>query len=770
MEDFGEYTPTDSVLLRRPPRPRDAQPLPGALPRRLDRAHRQARRRLRGVHPLRASTACSRTRGSSGAATPPRTGAAPTASARRCTRRVNTGLSGVAYQGSDIGGFHAITGSRTTDELNSRWLQLGRRQRRDAHAGQRLQPPRRPRPTARRCGAPTCCRSGAATRSCARSSTRTSRPRRAPTSAPGCRSCATWRCAFPDDARAAARPDASSCSAPTCWPRRWSSAARARARCYLPRGRWIDLWRVAAYDRAPGRLRLGARGSAAPAGASVTAAGAARRAAAAGQGGSAARRCCRPTPTRSPTIGRRKGLVHLRERRYRLHVLAFPRGISRADLGTGVRALSVERRGRWSLRLRATRKKHAFRLQASMATLRRPFRPCSVRLRGRRLRAARSGATTAARACCARTSRSGAARWSSGAAPPGTARVELARWTSSTTRRRRARRGARLARGQPAARRPAHQRRRSGEPALARGPPTTRATTTSSCRAPSRRRARTRPTRATLRELIPARGPRPRARRLGPLAAHLRPGPARARLLLPLLVPGGGRGRRERAVGGRRAARVQPRRRAPARRADDHAGDPPRAPVAAAAVHARRALVQGLPGRGPAHEQDRAWCPPTRPTPSGCWPTSSGWRWCSPRARRAAASSTGSATSCAASAAAASCAPPCAPACRSCPIAVVGAEDAMPIFAHVPFMQRLTGLIYFPVNHAFPHFGLAAGADVPAREVQDPLPRADRPVRVRARGSGGSGPRPVDRGGRPRPHPGRELDSLLLSRDSVWFG
>ena len=33
----------------------------------------------------------------------------------------------------------------------------------------------------------------------------------------------------------------------------------------------------------------------------------------------------------------------------------------------------------------------------------------------------------------------------------------------------------------------------------------------------------------------------------------------------------------------------------------------------------------------------------------------------------------------------------------------------MPIFAHVPLLQRLTGLIYFPVNHAFPHFGLAAG-------------------------------------------------------------
>ena len=43
------------------------------------------------------------------------------------------------------------------------------------------------------------------------------------------------------------------------------------------------------------------------------------------------------------------------------------------------------------------------------------------------------------------------------------------------------------------------------------------------------------------------------------------------------------------------------------------------------------------------------------------------------------------------------------------PIAVVGAEEAMPIFAHVKALQRLTGLVYFPINHAFPHFGLFAG-------------------------------------------------------------
>ena len=45
--------------------------------------------------------------------------------------------------------------------------------------------------------------------------------------------------------------------------------------------------------------------------------------------------------------------------------------------------------------------------------------------------------------------------------------------------------------------------------------------------------------------------------------------------------------------------------------------------------------------------------------------------------------------------------------CRSCPIAVVGAEEAAPIFAHVSVLQRLTGLLYFPITPTFPHLGLA---------------------------------------------------------------
>jgi 1-acyl-sn-glycerol-3-phosphate acyltransferase len=39
------------------------------------------------------------------------------------------------------------------------------------------------------------------------------------------------------------------------------------------------------------------------------------------------------------------------------------------------------------------------------------------------------------------------------------------------------------------------------------------------------------------------------------------------------------------------------------------------------------------------------------------------------------------------------------------PVAVVGAEEAQPIFAHVPLLQRLTGLIYFPITPTFPQLG-----------------------------------------------------------------
>ena len=103
------------------------------------------------------------------------------------------------------------------------------------------------------------------------------------------------------------------------------------------------------------------------------------------------------------------------------------------------------------------------------------------------------------------------------------------------------------------------------------------------------------------------------------------------------------------------------------------------------------------------------------------------------------------------------------------PIAVVGAEEAAPIFAHVPFLQRMTGLIYFPINHAFPHFGLAA-----------PLMYLPAKFKIRFL-------EPVDLSGYGaedaddmtlvqtiaedvRARIQTELNRLVASRTSVWFG
>jgi 1-acyl-sn-glycerol-3-phosphate acyltransferase len=103
------------------------------------------------------------------------------------------------------------------------------------------------------------------------------------------------------------------------------------------------------------------------------------------------------------------------------------------------------------------------------------------------------------------------------------------------------------------------------------------------------------------------------------------------------------------------------------------------------------------------------------------------------------------------------------------PVALIGAEEAMPIFAHVPFLQKLTGLVYFPVNHAFPHFGLAAAAMyLPAKFKI----RFLDPVDLSA-----YGPDDADDialvsrlAERIRVNIQEELDDLLLARRSVWFG
>lgn len=103
------------------------------------------------------------------------------------------------------------------------------------------------------------------------------------------------------------------------------------------------------------------------------------------------------------------------------------------------------------------------------------------------------------------------------------------------------------------------------------------------------------------------------------------------------------------------------------------------------------------------------------------------------------------------------------------PVALVGGEEAMPIFAHLRLMQKLSGLIYFPVNHAFPHFGLAAALMYmpakfrirflpPVETDSIPVEAADDPAEVQAIAE------------RIRARIQDELDQMVAARSSVWFG
>ena len=103
------------------------------------------------------------------------------------------------------------------------------------------------------------------------------------------------------------------------------------------------------------------------------------------------------------------------------------------------------------------------------------------------------------------------------------------------------------------------------------------------------------------------------------------------------------------------------------------------------------------------------------------------------------------------------------------PVALVGGEEAMPIFAHMRRLQRMTGLIYAPLNHAFPHFGLAAGLmympakfrirflepldlpSLPEDTIEDSAAVQGIAEEIRARIQG-------------------QLDEMVSERESVWFG
>ena len=104
------------------------------------------------------------------------------------------------------------------------------------------------------------------------------------------------------------------------------------------------------------------------------------------------------------------------------------------------------------------------------------------------------------------------------------------------------------------------------------------------------------------------------------------------------------------------------------------------------------------------------------------------------------------------------------------PVAVVGAEEAMPIFAHLSALQQPHRAALLPDHADVPALRAARHARLPAGQVPHPLPRADPDRRSGAtspwddRASCRRWPRTSAPGSR------RSSIDMLAKRRSVWFG
>jgi alpha-D-xyloside xylohydrolase len=288
------------------------------------------------------------------------------------------GLSGISRWGSDIGGYFSLGSHKLTPELLIRWIELGAVSGVMRNEANGFAVPEKPRPQLSDPGILPHWRRWARLRTRLYPYIAAADAGYRRDGLPVMRQLAL---AFPGDRRASARDDEflfgpDLLAAPVLRP-----GARRRS-LYLPAGRWVDLWRSASFAGASGRLALGrarvlvgGRGRTLPAPLSqlpllVRA-------------GSVLVLLPRQVDTLSPYgSGRRQ--IRLADRARRLDLVAWPRGRRGGSLGPGERFHSTERRGRWTLALRG-KKLRRYHLQASLATLRRPFRPCQVWVGGRRL-------------------------------------------------------------------------------------------------------------------------------------------------------------------------------------------------------------------------------------------------------------------------------------------------------------------------------------------------------------------------------------------------
>jgi sulfoquinovosidase len=291
---------------------------------------------------------------------------------------LSVGMSGIAYWGSDIGGFHALVNPRTSDELNARWLEFGAVSgvMRTQANGLSLQDNRPERSQVWSPEVLPVWRRYAKLRTQLLPYLRVASRAYQRSGLPISRHLAL---AYPDDPEAVARQDEflfgpDLLAAPVI-----EEGATERS-LYLPRGRWIDLWRSARFADGPGALAL--RRAQVLRGRSETTVPAPLEELPLFVRAGAVIPALPPDVDTLAAEGERKGLVNLRDRSDRRVLYAFPRGDSRGRIEGG-HVVSSEGAGKWNLRIAGNLRSYS--LHASLGAMRERLVPCEVRLAGEAL-------------------------------------------------------------------------------------------------------------------------------------------------------------------------------------------------------------------------------------------------------------------------------------------------------------------------------------------------------------------------------------------------
>jgi alpha-glucosidase (family GH31 glycosyl hydrolase) len=296
---------------------------------------------------------------------------------------LSMGLSGISTWGSDIGGYFSLGTNTLTPELLARWIQFGAVSTVMRTKAGGVAVPLKERPQIWEPATLPHWKRWARLHTQLQPylAAATARYRRT-----GMPVMAHHALTDPDDERAVAREDQfrfgpDLLAAPVLAP------GQTRRDVALPSGRWVDLWRSVDYDERGGGLRLkrGARPRLLTGGREATLPAPLDELPLLARAGTLLALLSPDVDTLADYGEGAEGVVRLADRRDRLELLAFPRGRSSATFNDGERLESAEARRRWRLRVEGDRTR-TYRLQASLATLRRPFRPCHVTLGGRPLR------------------------------------------------------------------------------------------------------------------------------------------------------------------------------------------------------------------------------------------------------------------------------------------------------------------------------------------------------------------------------------------------